>query len=272
MAVMTQTRVAVNRYDLLRHELGIWNQAVADDQALLKAMQSTQEAGLETELELIRSAARLAITEINRDTVHANLEHAMGRVMNSVGYDVVTADSDVDNSATLATQLETALGGFEQQNFALLANQPMRTASIGRIVGVPAAALPKFTDAMRTVMRVVQIPLADNGAAVVADVAVTLGPLGESGRPVELKVSLSDAGSGTVLHVAQMKSMLVEPVSEAQWQVLGEAAVFKSAETLRRLLGSSPALPRDTLSMSEGGMLKLDRTWSGPRVAPSAMQ
>ncbi len=272
MAVMTQTRIAVNRYDLLRHELGVWNQAVSDDQALLKAMQSTQEAGLETELELIRSAARLAITEINRDTVHANLEHAMGRVMNSVGYDVVTADTDVDQTATLATQLEVALGGFEKQNFAFMASEPMQSAAIGRISGVPATALPQFTEAMRTVMRVVQIPLVTTGAAVVADVAVTLGPLGESGRPVELKVSLNEAGNGKVLHVAQMKSMLVEPVSEAQWQVLGEAAVFKSAETLRRLLGSSPALPRDTLTMSEGGMLKLDRNWSGPRMAPTATQ
>jgi outer membrane protein TolC len=272
MAVMTQTRVAVNRYDLLRHELGVWNQAVADDQALLKAMQSTQEAGLETELELIRSAARLAITEVNRDTVHANLEHAMGRVMNSVGYDVVTADTDADQVATLATQLEAALGGFEKQNFAILASQPVQSAAIGRISGVPAEALPKFTDAMRTVMRVVQIPLADKGAAVVADVAVTLGAKGDSGRPVQLKVSLNDPANGKLLHVAEMKSMLVEPVSEAQWQVLGEAAVFKSAETLRRLLGSTPALPRDTLSMSEGGMLKLDRTWSGPRTAPTATQ
>jgi outer membrane protein TolC len=272
MAVMTQTRVAVNRHDLLRHELGVWNQAVADDQALLKAMQSTQEAGLETELELIRSAARLAITEINRDTVHANLEHAMGRVMNSVGYDVVTADTNADQTESLAAQLESAVGGFEKQNFSLMANKPMQSAAIGRVSGVPAAALPQFRDAMRTVMRVVQIPLADNGAAVIADVAVMLGKKGDSGRPVDLKVSLNDASNGKVLHVAEMKSMLVEPVSEAQWQVLGEAAVFKSAETLRRLLGSSPALPRDTLSMSEGGMLKLDRTWSGPRAAPMALQ
>jgi hypothetical protein len=196
----------------------------------------------------------------------------MGRVMNSVGYDVVSAQTDVDQIETLAAQLEAALGGFEQQNFAFMANRPMQSAAIGRISGVPATVLPQFTDAMRTVMRVVQIPLADSGATVVADVVVTLGPLGESGRPVDLKVSLNEAGNGKVLHVAQMKSMLVEPVSEAQWQVLGEAAVFKSAETLRRLLGSSPALPRDTLSMSEGGMLKLDRTWSGPRMAPTATQ
>jgi outer membrane protein TolC len=271
MAVMTQTRVAVNRYDLLRHELGVWNQAVADDQALLKAMQSTQEAGLETELETIRAAARLAISEIDRDTVHANLEHAMGRVMNSVGYDVVTAETDASSTASLASQLEQTLGGFEKLNFALVAKQPVQSAAIGRISGVPAAALPKFTDAMRTVMRVVQIPVAANGAAVVADVAVQLGPKGDSGRPVDLKVSLSDAG-GKLLHVAEMKSMLVEPVSDAQWQVLGEAAVFKSAETLRRLLGSTPALPRDTLSMSEGGMLKLDRNWSGMRMTPTATQ
>ena len=272
MAVMTQTRVAVNRYDLLRHELGVWNQAVADDQALLKAMQSTQEAGLETELETIRAAARLAISEIDRDTVHANLEHAMGRVMNSVGYDVVTAETDADSTASLASQLEGTLGGFEKLNFAVKANPPVQSAAIGRISGVPAAAVPKFTEAMRTVMRVVQIPLATDGATVVADVAVTLGPKGDSGRPVDLKVSLSEPGNGKVLHVAEMKSMLVEPVSDAQWQVLGEAAVFKSAETLRRLLGSTPALPRDTLSMSEGGMLKLDRNWSGPRIAPTATQ
>lgn len=272
MAVMTQTRVAVNRYDLLRHELGIWNQAVDDDQALLKAMQSTQEAGLETELETIRSAARLAITEIDRDTVHANLEQAMGRVMNSVGYDVVTAEMDADQTETLATQLEATLGGFEQQNFALMANEPLHSAALGTIVGVPAAALPQFTESMRTVMRVVQIPLADSGASVVTNVAVKLGPVSESGRPVELRVSLTDAASGNLLHTSHIRSMLVEPVTTAQWQVLGEAAVFKSAETLRRLLGSSPALPRDTLSLSEGGMLRMDRTWSGPRVAPAATQ
>jgi len=266
MAVMTQTRVAVNRYDLLKHEYGVWNQALTDDRSLLRAMQSTQQSGLETELELIRAGARLAITEINRDVVHANLEHAMGRVMNSVGYDVLTADTDASETPSLARQLQAAFGRWNQEHFANLAGQPLKTAAIGQIVGVPPNVEKDFTESMTTVLRVAQIPLAEKDAAVQADVAVKLGPRQESGRPVTLKVSLADGRTGHLLHVVQMNSMLLDPVTPEQWKVLGEAAVFRVAENLRRLLGVNSALPRDTLSMTEGGALKLDRGWSGPRV------
>ena len=123
MAVMAQTRIAVNRYQLLKHELGVWNEALTDDRSLLRAMKATQEAGLETELELIRAGARLAITEINRDIVHANLEHAMGRIMNSVGYDVVAADTQADQTPTLAAQMGASLGRFSSDNFTTAAGR-----------------------------------------------------------------------------------------------------------------------------------------------------
>jgi outer membrane protein TolC len=271
MAVMAQTHVAVTRYDLLKHEFGVWNQALADDRALLRAMQATQQSGLETELELIRASARLAITEINRDIVHANLEHAMGRVMNSVGYDVVTADTDASSTPSLSAQLKTAFARFTQDNFQTRAGEAMKSTTIGTIVGVPANVEREFREAMLTVLRVAQVPVSDaKGAAVETDVAVKLGPHQDSGRPVTLKITLADGRSGNMLHVVQMHSMLVEPVTADQWKVLGEAAVFKVAENLRRLLGGRPALPRDTLTLTEGGALKLDRNWSGPRVVPSA--
>jgi hypothetical protein len=147
----------------------------------------------------------------------------------------------------------------------------MKPMALGTIVGVPAGAQKDFRDSMLTVLRVVQIPVAEaKDAAVQTDVAVKMGPHQASGRPVTLKVTLADAKSGNMLHVVQMNSMLVEPVTPDQWKVLGEAAVFKVAENLRRLLGGRPALPRDTLTLTEGGALKLDRNWSGPKPMPSA--
>ncbi|MGE4242409.1 TolC family protein [Ramlibacter sp.] len=269
MAVMAQTRVAVTRYDLLKHELGIWNQALADDRALLRALQSTQQSGLETELELIRAGARVTVTEISRDVIHANLEHSLGRVMNSVGYDVVNAETNADETPTLANQIDAAFGKFADAHFITQAGQALRTVGVGAIVGVPNDMLGDFTESMVTVMRVMQVPVVQKTPAIEADVAVKLGPRQDAGRPVTLKITLADGSSGNMLHVVQMNSMLLDPVTRDQWKVLGEAAIFKIAENLRQLIGARPAIPRDTLTMTEGGALKLDRSWSGPRFLPS---
>ncbi|MBC5763290.1 TolC family protein [Ramlibacter albus] len=268
MAVMAQTHVAVSRYELLRHEMGIWNQALADDRALLQSMQAAQQSGFETELELMRAAARVAITEINRDIIHANLEHAMGRVMNSVGYDIVDAQTNVDDGPTLAKQLDGALAQFGQQHFRLVANTPVSPVGIGEIVGVPNESLADFRQSMVNVMNVSRFTLDQRSPAVKVDVAVKMAPQQPSGRPVNVKVTLSDGPSGNLLQVVQMNSMLVEPVTQDQWKVLGEAAVFKVADVLRRLVGGTPRA-RDTLSLTEGGALRLDRTWSGPAPAPA---
>lgn len=269
MAVMAQTHVAANRYELLKHELGVWDEALADDRTLLQSLQATQQSGLETELELIRAAARLAITEINREVIHANLEQAMGRVMNTIGFDVVGADTPVDDVSSLTAQLDAALGRFRQQNFALVANPAAKSAAIGEIVGVPDEAKGDFTQAMRTVLAVNRITLNDKAPAVKLDVAVKLAPRQASGRPVTLKMTLADGATGNLLQVVQMKSMLLDPVTPDQWKVLGEAAVFKVADPMRRLLGGNPKA-RDTLSLTEIGPLRLDRTWSGRAVQPAA--
>ncbi|HYF17632.1 MAG TPA: TolC family protein [Ramlibacter sp.] len=273
MAVMTQTRIAVNRYQLLKHELGIWNEALADDRALVRAMRSSQEAGLETELELIRAAARLAITQISRDVVHANLEHAMGRIMNSVGYDVVPPDANIDQTPTLAIQLNSALGRFVGDNYAARAEPRMETLALGSVTGLPPDALPEFVDSMRTVLRVARIPFVDPSSAQAAqapvrsDVVVQLGAAQDSGRPVTMTVTLRGGGGQKLLDTSEMKSMLVEPVTREQWKVLGEAAVYKVAEKLRVLLGGAlkQESEADTLSLTEGNVLKLDRRWTGPR-------
>jgi hypothetical protein len=117
---------------------------------------------------------------------------------------------------------------------------------VGAIVGVPPEMMADFTESMLTVLRLMQVPVATRDAAVKADVEVKLGPAQDSGRPVTLTIALADGGSGNVLRVVQMNSMLVEPVSREQWQVLGEAAIFRIADILRQLLGGPRAMPSAT--------------------------
>jgi outer membrane protein TolC len=263
MAVLTQTRVAVTRYELLRHELGLWNQAFADDRTMLQKLQATQEAGLETELELMRASARLVITEINRDVVHANLEHAAGRVMHSIGFDLVDAQTDAGDETALAAQLTRALGGFEQAHFAQVERLPPGTVGVGNIVGVPAAALSDFQRSMRAVLAAGKFAVDDGAPAVRLEVAVRPQPRQAAGQPVSMKMTLSDGASGNLLQIVQMNTMLLEPVTPDQWRVLGEAAVLRVADILQRLVSGTPKA-RDTLSMTESP-LRLDPTWSGPR-------
>jgi outer membrane protein TolC len=266
VAVMTQTRVSVNRYQLLKHELGIWNEALGDDRSLVRAMRASQETGLETELELIRASARLAITEINRDVVAANLEHAMGRVMNSVGYDVVTPTTEAGDAPTLARQLAASMETFNSQTFSVQAQPDMQAMAFGSLTGLPAEAQKDFAEAMRTVLRVVRVPVVERDAAIRTDVAVALGAKQDSGRPVTLKVTLLEGSGQKVLQAAEMKTMLVEPVTADQWKVLGEAAMFRVAESLRSLLGGGlqAQAAADTLTLTDSTLLKLDRRWTGP--------
>jgi outer membrane protein TolC len=273
-AVMTQTRIAAQRYDLLRHEMRVWNEAVIDDRELMRAMEATQQSGLETELELIRAAARLALTEINRDVVQANLEYAIGRLMNSVGYDVVAAETPVGDGPTLSQQLAEALGQFAADNFTAAAMHPMQSVAIGQVTGVPDAVRAEFLESMRMVLRIARIPVAAEGApaGVRTDVAVQLAPKQASGRPVTLRVTLLQGDGQKVLQTVETHSMLVEPIGTEQWKVLGEAAVFRVADHLRALLGGrlQAAARADTLSLTEGNVLKLDRRWRGP--PPAAVQ
>jgi outer membrane protein TolC len=263
MAVMTQTRIAAQRYELLKQEFHVWNEAVTDDRALLRTMEATQQSGLETELELVRAAARLALTEVNRDIVHANLEYTMGRLMNSVGHDVVAADTPAGDGPTLAAQLAGALGQFATDHFSTASQRPLESVSIGQVTGLPASARAEFLESMRMVMRLARIPVTENEAAVRTDVAVQLGPLQESGRPVTLRVTLLDGSGEKVLHTVETRSMLVEPVTLEQWKVLGEAAVFRVADNLQGLIAGRKAAQADTLSITEGNVLKLDRRWNG---------
>jgi hypothetical protein len=142
----------------------------------------------------------------------------------------------------------------------------MESVQVGRVIGLPDAAVADFLEAMQTVLRVARIPTADSGAAIRTEVRVRVGAPQQSGRPVTMRVALLDGTRDKILHTAEMSTMLVEPVSAEQWKVLGEAAVFRVADRLRGLLGGGlqAANRADTLSLTEGDMLKIDRRWTGP--------
>jgi outer membrane protein TolC len=68
-AVLTQTRIAAVRFGLLKREYAVWDEALRDDQQIVKYLGSAEQTGLETELEIVRAEERMLITQINRDLV-----------------------------------------------------------------------------------------------------------------------------------------------------------------------------------------------------------
>ena len=89
IAVLAQTRLAAVSYALAAEEYLIWEQAARDDQLIVQYLGSAEKVGIDTELELIRARARALASEMNRDLAYANVQAAVARLFNSVGYDAL---------------------------------------------------------------------------------------------------------------------------------------------------------------------------------------
>ena len=94
MAVLAQTRLAAVRYSLVADEFMIWEEAVRDDDLIARHLASSEKAGVDNELELIRARARALASRINRDLAYANVQASVARLYNSVGYDAVPRDDE----------------------------------------------------------------------------------------------------------------------------------------------------------------------------------
>lgn len=233
-AVLAQARMAAVRYALLNDELTVWNDAVQDDSRIVGYLSASNQAGLETELELIRARARWMISKVNRDLVHANVQGAVGRLYNSLGIDPLPLEMESGAPQALVTALEERLGRWEAEHFGeapLPAQQPV---ALMPVAGVPPEARAAFGDAMARILRLSKIPVAASGkpAAFKVDTRIKLQPPGAAGQVARMTIRLLDA-SGKVVLEAEQSSTLVTPIGQDQWRALGEGAAYRLVTPLR---------------------------------------
>jgi outer membrane protein TolC len=112
MAVITQVRVAIQRYELSLVDLDLAEQSTQVDTRLAQYARVALTTRVDSELELVRTEARALIAEFQRYASYANAQAAYGRILNSLGVDLLpdeTADADVNTLAqAVADQIRQA--------------------------------------------------------------------------------------------------------------------------------------------------------------------
>lgn len=117
MAVLTQVRVGVQRYELALSELKFAEESLSVDNRLLSFSQKAAKSQFDSRLEVIRAEARALLAEYQRYATYSNAQAAWGRVYNSVGLDVMPDTIASKDVKTLANAIETTTNNWQAQVF-----------------------------------------------------------------------------------------------------------------------------------------------------------
>ncbi len=124
MAILTQVRVGVQRYDLALSELQFAEESLGVDQRLLSFSQKAAKTKFDSQLEVIRAEARALLAEYQRYAAYSNAQAAWGRLYNSVGLDVLPSSIESHDVKTIAHSIENTLAGWQSEVF--VAKAPAR--------------------------------------------------------------------------------------------------------------------------------------------------
>ena len=114
MAVITQTRIAAQRYDMALADYDLAVKTSDVDDKLFKHSQSGSKAGFENELEVVRSRTKALFSEIQRYSAYSNTQAAYARLLNSLGVDLVQPEKDPKDVAETAAYLRDSLTAWDK--------------------------------------------------------------------------------------------------------------------------------------------------------------
>ena len=117
MAVLTQVRVGLQRYNLSLQELKFSEESLGVDKRLLNYAQAAAKSQFDSELEVIRTEARALLGEYQRYAAYSNAQAAWGRVYNSVGLDILPETVEGHDVKTLAIAMKDTMTQWQQTVF-----------------------------------------------------------------------------------------------------------------------------------------------------------
>jgi len=227
MAVLAQTRVAALRYMLVADEFLVWNEAASDDDLIVGYLESSEKAGIDNELELIRTRARAMASHMNRDLAYANVQASIARLYNSVGYDAVPREDEGGSVAELSGRLEQRYAALEKASFSQRPDARRPALRAGDISGADARAAGLLREGMETVLDGAKMKAGPGRADAHLDLRVVAARVQDGRRPVVVTVSVVPSGATRPTLVREFRTTLSEPVAPEQWRVLGEGAAYR---------------------------------------------
>ncbi|MBC7732491.1 MAG: TolC family protein [Bacteriovorax sp.] len=139
MAVLTQVRVSVERYKLAVVDQDLAAESSRVDQRLSSVSRAGASNLLESELESLRTDSRALVSRFQLATAYAATQAAYGRVLNSVGVDLLPDTVTGTDIPTLAKAIDASLLDGEKSVFL----KPMGLQLASRPVSVRIADLPR---------------------------------------------------------------------------------------------------------------------------------
>jgi outer membrane protein TolC len=153
MAVLTQTNVAYQRYQLARNDFDLAESILTVKQDIASQQAIRAAASVSDELSSIRSKAEVLVARMQRDLSLAGLQNAVGRTLNSIGMDPlpkevsgyeinVLAGAIAQHQTTLATlmvQPTMDASSYDAIAKKLKADQDAREAEAARVAAAKAA-------------------------------------------------------------------------------------------------------------------------------------
>lgn len=130
MAILTQTRVSVERYRMALDDFKLADQASQVDTRLAAYTKASVTAKLESELEAIRTQARAVLGAYQRANAYANAHIAFGRLYNTLGFDPIADDFDANDLPALTQRVRAHLQASEKDAFSMSSNLFGRVATV----------------------------------------------------------------------------------------------------------------------------------------------
>jgi outer membrane protein TolC len=228
MAVLTQTRLAAVRYTLVADEFLVWDEAARDDDLIAQYLASSEKAGIDTELELIRARARAMASHMNRDLAYANVQATVARLYNSVGYDAVPQADETKAVAELTQQVEERYGVLERASFTARAALGRPQLVTGDVAGADKRTAGLLREGIERVLASSSMKAANPDAADGRlEARVRLGPAQQGRRTVEVTVTAVPRAAAATSFTRTFKTTLSDPIDDEQWRVLGEGAAYR---------------------------------------------
>lgn len=248
MAVLTQVRIATQRFQEARADYAVSRQAAQVDARIEQHTLKATKASAESEMELLRTEVRAALSEMQRYVALANLQAAYARVANSVGADLLPAQPQSASVAAFTAQLAQADRDWRKTSFHTAdAAPPAPPVRLGAIAtpagsGIDLAALlrARLPEHGASVSASTTATAADAATPVVSATA-SVGQPNAGLRAVEVTWLLK-RGDVTLASIPY-RSVIPDSVSSA-WPVFGQAAAESAATKIASVLRSDAAAQR----------------------------
>jgi len=117
MAILTQVRVAVERYRLAMSDYEIAEQSRSVDDRMVNYTKAALSSRVDSELELIRAETRAINSAYQHHAAYAAVQNAFGRIYNSVGLEVVPPGLENEPLETIGQRVIEHIRAIEAATF-----------------------------------------------------------------------------------------------------------------------------------------------------------